>query len=96
MSLTIHTKPGCKYCDLSKSFLQQKNIPFEIVNYDPLLSTYETDKMALMNKTNHYTFPQIFIDQNFIGGYTELMNAYDTCKLHELCHAIGITIEYDF
>ena len=94
--MLVHTKPGCKYCDLSKTFLNDKNIPYTPINYDPLLENYDLLKSELMNKTNHYTFPLIFIGDTFVGGYSELVHAYETCKLHDLCRQIGIHIEYDF
>ena len=96
MSLIIHTKNLCKYCILSKSFLDEKNIPYTIVNYDPLTENYEEIKNTLMNKTNHKTFPQIFVGETFIGGYSELISMYETCTLHELCKNIGVIVEYDF
>ncbi len=89
----MHTKTNCKFCDLAKEFLDSKNIPYHIIKYDPLKEEYDDMKKELMTKTNHYTFPQIFVDDIFIGGYKELMIAYDTCRLHELCH---LKIEYDF
>lgn len=93
MSIIIHTKTNCKYCDLAKEFLKSKNIPYNTVLYDPSHEQYDDRKKELMTKTNHYTFPQIFVDDIFIGGYTELMIAHDTCRLQELCH---LKIEYDF
>lgn len=96
MSLTIHSKQNCKYCILSKEFLNEKNIPYTIIEYDPLMNHYEEMKTTLMAKTNHKTFPQIFVGETFIGGYSELVSMYDTCTLHDLCKTIGIIVEYDF
>lgn len=96
MSIVVHTKNGCKFCELVKEFLTNKNIPYIVVHYDPLLTNYDKMKNKLMNKTNHITFPQLFVGEVFIGGYTELVSAYETCKLHELCQEIGVIVEYDF
>lgn len=90
--LTLHTKSGCKYCEMAKLFLTEKNIPYDIIHYDPSSLTYEIDKETLIRKTNHHTFPQIFAKEIFIGGYTELVESYENCKLHELCH-IDITLD---
>lgn len=94
--ITMHTKPGCKYCDMAKLFLKEKNIPFSTIHYDPLLPSYENLKLELMNQTKHYSFPQIYIGDVFIGGYTELIRSYETCSLHDLCKDIGIVVEYEF
>ncbi len=68
--VVIYSKKLCPYCVRAKEFFKQKNIVFEEVdltdNYD------EIDK--LKKKTGHMTMPQIFIDDVFIGGYTDLMD----------------------
>ncbi len=96
MSIIVHSKDGCKYCELTKEFLTAKNIPYQVIHYDPLLTNYDKMKTKLINQTNHLSFPQLFVGDAFIGGYTELLRSYETCKLHELCQEIGIIIAYDF
>ena len=96
MSVVIHTKSNCSYCVKAKEFLNNVHVPYTEVFYDPLLESYEMKKNELVQTTNHHTFPQIFVGSYFIGGYSELVNAYSTLKLHELCKEIGIDIEYDF
>lgn len=93
MSILIHSKANCKYCDLTKEFFESKNIIYNTIHYDPIQEQYDDRKKELMTKTNHYTFPQIFVDHLFIGGYTELMIAYDTGRLQQLCN---LEMEYDF
>ena len=96
MSVTIHSKTNCPYCVKAKDFFKEKNIQYEEIIYNPDLETYEDLKNELVAKTNFKTFPQIFVGTNFIGGYTDLVQAHSTTKLHELLKEIGIEIEYDF
>jgi glutaredoxin 3 len=73
MEIVIHSKPNCIYCDKTKNLLKSLNIPFEEKKYDSGLEEDNERKQKLLNVTNWKTFPQIFIDNSFIGGYTELV-----------------------
>lgn len=69
MKVIIYTKVPCSYCDAAKAYFNGKSIPFEERDL-----TGDTDAMQeLKQRTGHMTFPQIFIDEKFIGGFTELM-----------------------
>ena len=69
MKVLIYSKRPCPYCDAAKAYFKGKSIPFEERDL-----TGNTDAMVeLKNKTGHMTFPQIFIDDKFIGGYDELL-----------------------
>jgi glutaredoxin 3 len=96
MSIIIHSKSGCSYCVKAKEFMTTNNIPYEEIYYDADSEDYQDKKDELLSRTNHKTFPQIFVGDTFIGGYTELISSYSTLKLHELCKEIGIELEYDF
>ena len=73
-NVKVYSKDNCKYCVLAKELLKQHNIPYEeelINNYNERIEFYEkyTDEEegVLVN-----TMPQIFINDNRIGGFTEL------------------------
>lgn len=66
MNAIIYTKPGCIYCDKAKDLLDDMDIPFTeqpIVDYKYLY---------LGSAEAHCTAPQIFLDGEHVGGYTEL------------------------
>ncbi|MEY3334059.1 MAG: hypothetical protein RLZZ176_2362, partial [Cyanobacteriota bacterium] len=44
---------------------------------------------------NHRSYPIIVIDNQLLGGYTELLHAYDTLKLHKMCQKIGLYLPFD-
>jgi glutaredoxin len=81
---------------MAKDFFKENNIPFKEIYYDADSEEYEDKKNKLVSQTKHYTFPQIFIGDKFVGGYTELISMYSTLELHELCKNIGIILDYDF
>ncbi len=78
----IYTIPTCPYCMQAKMLLKNKGQAFEEVNmYD--VTTEE--RQALAQKTNNYrTVPQIFIGDNFIGGYDQLAGLERQGKLDGL------------
>ncbi len=82
MSVTIYTTPVCPYCNNAKTLLKSKGVDYqEIQMYD--LSSEE--RSALSQKTNGYrTVPQIFIGEQFIGGFDQLNQLNQQGKLDEL------------
>lgn len=96
MSITVHSKPGCIYCDKAKDFLQKLDVPFVVNTLDPYEPDYQQKRDALFDRYNHRSFPLIFVGNVFVGGFTELQNAYATLKFHELAATIGINIPMDF
>lgn len=68
MNILIYTTQTCTYCNLAKNLLKEKKIQFTEINIETDLNIFK----ELIKKTNHKTVPQIFINEKFIGGYTEL------------------------
>lgn len=71
-NVVIYSKNYCPYCDRAKALLNAKNVKFEERNIDG--NAEEIKK--LMTKTGMRTFPQIFINDQLIGGFDD-MNALD-------------------
>ncbi len=65
----IFTKVPCPYCAAAKNYFKGEGIPFEEKD---LTGNFE-GMGELKKKTGHMTFPQIFINDEFIGGYDDLM-----------------------
>lgn len=68
MKVVIWSKPACSFCDRAKSLLKMKNIEFE---EKKIGSGYSREDL-LEAVPNARTVPQIFIDNQLIGGYQEL------------------------
>ena len=65
----VWSKNNCPFCVQAKSLLKLKNIEFEERN----ISTKTWTKEQLLEAVpDARTLPQIFLDDNYIGGFTEL------------------------
>ena len=68
MKAVVWSKYHCPYCDQAKALLKQKGIDFE----ERKIGDGWTKEQLLEVAPNARTVPQIFIDGNLIGGFTEL------------------------
>ncbi len=94
--IVIFSKSGCPYCHKAKTFLDSLRLPYREIQLTPSDFNYEDKRDRLFNYYKHRSYPIIVIDNVLVGGYTELINAYDNLKLHELCARIGIHLPFDF
>ena len=79
--ITIYTGPLCNYCDAAKRLLTRNNIPYKEIN----IATVEGSRDEMIKKANgKKTIPQIFFDEQHIGGYDEVRALEKENKLHEL------------
>ena len=71
---------NCGYCISTKKYLKKKNIPFKFYQIDKIYNIFF--KLLLQVKElhpelsfnpNHQTVPVIFYNENFIGGYSDLI-----------------------
>ena len=77
----IYTSSLCGFCYKAKSLLKRKNILFDEINID---INYEK-KREMINRSNGRTsVPQIFFDDQHIGGYDETRALEKENKLLEL------------
>ena len=90
---TIYSKPNCKYCRYAKSYLENNNfeyqeIPFNIDTLEELKKLVNTDKI---------TYPQIFINNTLIGGWSDLYKftggTFDYEKLYEVAYTATINLD---
>ena len=64
----MYTTRWCGYCERAKALLRTKGLEFEEINLDD----DPTFRQKLFDLTGGWTVPQILIDGEPIGGYTEL------------------------
>lgn len=81
--VTVYTTNHCPYCIRVKSLLKAREVSFEEINiaHDPDART------ALVQRTGHMTFPQVFVGDTFIGGYDETAAADRDGRLATLLSA---------
>lgn len=80
MQADIYTKADCTYCVKAKTLLNERGISYK----EYIISTgfgeeasqpnqqYVTKDQLLEKAPNARTVPQIWLEGNYIGGYTEL------------------------
>jgi glutaredoxin len=73
----ILSKSKCKYCDLSKDLLENKELEFSTINCDKYLMAQRDKNKFLEDMCNiigheYMMFPMIFKDKKFVGGFNEL------------------------
>lgn len=78
MKATLYTKNGCPFCVNAKTLLAIKGV--EIVEYN--IQTEEGKKEELMEACASInvvprTVPQIWLDDNYIGGFDQLKAHFD-------------------
>ena len=66
----LYTSQYCGYCRAAKSLLERSGIPFEEID----LTNTPEKQMELREQTGHTTVPIIMLDDELIGGYTELQS----------------------
>lgn len=73
----LYTWSNCPFCIRAKKLLEAKGISYTDHNID----NNDEKKNELYQQTNQKTVPFIFINGEFIGGYTELKELDDAGKL---------------
>lgn len=79
-NVIIYTKQTCPYCKLAKELLSARHIAFDEIRID--LDTAKQDEMIRLSQRR--TVPQIFINQQPIGGYDDLAALAKSGKLDDL------------
>ena len=69
----IYSKSNCSYCVMAMSFFDSRGISYEVYSADD----QNVFKEMLERNPSARTVPQIFIDDQLIGGYTDLIEKYE-------------------
>lgn len=72
-NVEIYSKSNCIFCDKAKSYFSQNDIEF--VEHNVEIS--EVFESLMKRNPNARTMPQIFINDQLIGGYTDLIEWLD-------------------
>jgi glutaredoxin 3 len=78
--IEIYSSISCPFCVMAKQLLDRKGVAYtEIrVDLDP------TKRQEMMKKSRQRTVPQIFINDESIGGYTDLVAINNSKRLDNL------------
>jgi glutaredoxin 3 len=81
--ITIYTTDNCSLCLSAKALLKQRGIGYEEVN----LARDPDGRAELQRITGMFSFPQIVVDGETLGGFAELAAADREGRLTELLAA---------
>jgi len=80
-SVTIYTGPLCNYCEAAKKLLARNSVEYKEIN----IATVEGAMDEMITKANgKRTIPQIFFDDQHVGGYDDVRALEKENKLQDL------------
>ena len=65
----IYSSAHCPYCMMAKQFLDRRGVDYQEIRID----IDPEKRQEMMKKSRQRTVPQIFINNEAIGGYTDLI-----------------------
>ena len=80
-SVTIYTGPLCNYCEAAKRLLTRNNVDYKEINIAAVDGAM--DEMISKAKGKR-TIPQIFFDDQHMGGYYDVRALEKDNKLQDL------------
>jgi glutaredoxin 3 len=78
--VTVYTTEPCSYCARAKGLLKARGVEFSEVN----LARDPEGRVELAKQTGMMTFPQVIIDGELVGGFTEVRAAAESGRLDQL------------
>jgi len=71
MKIIIWSKFDCSFCERAKHEFKKRDLSYE----ERIIGGGWTKEQLLEVAPNARSVPQIFIDETYVGGYTELMKS---------------------
>lgn len=78
--VVIYSGHRCAYCNAAKRLLDSKNVEYTEINVDE--DPARRDEM--ISRTQRQTVPQIFINEQHVGGFDDLSELNQSGGLDEL------------
>ena len=77
--LQIYSLEWCPYCIKAKALLKAKEIPYREIDV-----TFDREQaLAMIERSGRNSVPQIFLDDELVGGYAELAHITSTGELDQ-------------
>jgi glutaredoxin len=83
-NFTIYSKSGCINCSSVKKLIKEKSFLFNEINCDEYLIEEKENFLSFIESITgkpYKTFPMIFHNGKFIGGYTDTIDFIDKLLL---------------
>ena len=77
---TVYSKSGCPNCTKVKKLLAEKKVFFIVIDCDDyIIEDKENFLLFIKERVNkeYKTFPMVFNDGNFVGGFTETQDYFN-------------------
>lgn len=78
--VVIYSGNRCAYCNAAKRLLDSKKVDYTEINVDEDPARRE----EMMQRTQRQTVPQIFINEQHVGGFDDLSELNQAGRLDEL------------
>jgi glutaredoxin 3 len=85
-NITVYTTEPCSFCARVKGLLKARGVEFSEIN----LSKDPAGRVELAQQTGMMTFPQVIVDGELLGGFTEAQAAAESGRLDELLAGSGM------
>ncbi|MBT3504200.1 MAG: glutaredoxin 3 [Piscirickettsiaceae bacterium] len=79
----VYSTGQCPYCVMAKQLLERKKVSYDEIRVDK----NPNKRQEMMTKSRQRTVPQIFINDQSVGGYTDLLALDRAKKLDSLLAA---------
>ncbi|MEA2080858.1 MAG: glutaredoxin 3 [Pseudomonadota bacterium] len=92
--IEVYSKEWCPYCTKAKALLRSKQLEYEEID----VTSDAAGELEMVERSRRRTVPQIFIDEQSVGGYDDLAQLNATGELDRLLNLespIDLTKVYD-
>ena len=76
----VYSTARCPYCVMAKQLLERKGVNYKEIRVD----TDPAKRQEMMKKSRQRTVPQVFINNEAVGGYTDLLTLERSQRLDSL------------
>ena len=76
----MYTTASCAYCMAAKMLLKQKGLDYTEIRVDTDIARRD----EMLQRAHRRTVPQIFINDQHVGGYEDLVAAANSGRLAQL------------
>lgn len=78
--IEVYSTARCPYCVMAKQLLERKGVSYKEIRID----ADPAKRQEMMQKSRQRTVPQIFINDEAVGGYTDLLALDRSQRLDKL------------
>lgn len=68
-SIKIYSTKSCRYCILAKTYFNENGLPYTEID----LTNHPDEIDKIKAQTGHRTVPIILVNDQLVGGYTDMM-----------------------